>query len=254
MIEIKIDPTSLAATADWLTLQGKQTRFAASIALNRTAEEINAQRQVQLQKVFTIREKNLLILAAPTRLPVENRATKDRLQVELVHKDYAHVLDAFETGTPKVAKSRDTPIVIPTKAIQPNSRVRVPRALYPVNLGLVKRRTINPTREGPHYYAQGRGSIKNQKSPRHVTRTGKIQIKGKRGTFMLTPETTPGLAPTAWGVYQRVGKEVRMIWRAVMQVPRPPRLEMEKQAEEGVARRFDANFAGAFEFAMRTAK
>lgn len=263
MISIKVDSKQLAIAADWLTLQGKQARFAASIALNRTGEEVNAVRQVQLQKVFTIREKNLLTLAAPTRLPAENRATKDRLQVELVHKDYAHVLDPFEEGEPhkqgRGADGRDDPVIIPTRAIRPTQAARVDRALYPINLGLVARRTINPRAEGPYAYALGRKKRGGGVTPFHRTSGSRIQIKGKRGTFVLNELTAPTLDPRKYGVYQRMPSalgtgEVRMLWAFRAVVPRPALLRMGAQASEIVAARFDANFAGAFEFAMRTAR
>ena len=248
MINVSIDNESLKMLVDAIGNVGKQARFAAANALNRTGEEINARMRREIPSRFTIREQKLLTYLAPVQLPKPYRATKQNLNAILQTDGLANILGPFEAGTPKVG-SAAKPIIIPTSRLRPSRKSVVPRSLYPTNLGLIARK--DPS--GKNYYALGRNAIRKGLTP-YSSKNGVVQIKGKLGTFVLDPTIHKGISEKQWGVYQRLGGEVRMIWRYINRVSRPSSLQFVSTAAEVMADRFDVNFTGALEQALRTAK
>lgn len=263
--EIRLDQAAIRKEIGLMASLGKQVPFAAMVAINRTAEEATAALRPHIQRVFTIRTPRLLDLVAPKILPGGQRATKDHLAVTLRPRDYSDVLAGFEKGerhgTRVGLDGQVEPVIIPTSTLRPTKASIIAKSWYPINLGLQARRTINPRREGPYSYALGRGSLggnprgkKARKTPLHVTSTGKLQIKGRRGTFVLNALTAPYLDPKKWGVYRREGNQVRKLWNFAQSVERKPILQFEAIQSAVAAQRLAINFGGAYELAMRTAR
>jgi hypothetical protein len=263
--EIRMDGKAIREVIGDLASLSKQVPYAAMIAINRTAEEATHALRPHVQQVFTVREPRLLDLVAPRTLPATQRASKERLSVTLRSKDYARVFEPFERGAAHVAgrslDGREQPVIIPTSTLRPSKATRIARSWYPTNLGLEAKRTINPRREGPYYFALGRGSLggkvkgkKAKKNPFHTTSGGRLQIKGRRGTFVLDKLTAPTLDPKKYGVYRREGGEVRKLWNFAARVERKPILQFEAIQSPIAKARLPINFLGAFELAKRTAR
>jgi hypothetical protein len=258
MLKMILDQMAIRNAVGLVDSLSDQVPFAMSLAINRTAEEGTAALRPRIEKAFTIRENRILDLVAPRTLPRHMRATKQNPRAVIRSEDYARLLAPFETGeTHKATRGvdgRTNPVIIPTKNIRPTQGTRVARSLYPINLGLVARRTINPRREGPYYYALGRNSIKKRLKPFKPTSGGRIQIKGRRGTFVLDALTAPDLPEQKRGVYQREGGKVKMLWAFRPSVPRPRALKFEETLMPLVRARLAVNFVGALAFAKRTAR
>lgn len=241
----RIDGLNEAAKA--IETFGKQGRYAASVALNRVAEEVNAALRSELPKRFTIRESALLRYVAPQQLPRHQRATRENLEATLMTSGLSAILGPYEEGKPHVRGRR--PVIVPTTALRPGKHVRIPRSLYPTNLGLQPRRDAG----GSHYYALGRGAIAKKRTPFKQGKRG-WSIQGKLGTFELNQQYHPGISSRQAGVYQRIGGVIRKLWHYRDQVSRPKALQFQATAERIMATRFGPNFDGALQAALRTAK
>lgn len=231
----------------------KQHRFATINAMNRTGEDCNAAIRHRMEQEFTVRDKRLPYFVAPQRLRPEQRANKNTLSVVLETEGSGRILNPFETGIPRVQRSALEPVAIPTQSLRFSDRTVVPRRWYPHNLGLTPRKDAS----GSTFFALGRNAIRDQLTPFKNTARGATQIKGKRRTFVLDPQHHRGISPKQHGVYVRIGKgpeDIRMIWRYVREVPRPPILSFRKTAIDTWNARWPVNFAGAFAHALRTAR
>lgn len=251
MIDIQVDAKgTLAYLGD---LRQNQIPFAISVALNRTADDANAALRGILPREFTIRDPNLVRFVAPQQLPRPNRATKQNLTALLETEGKGRILDPFEIGKPKVQKSADSPVAVPTQNIRFTKRTVIPKKWYPANLGLTPKRDA----AGQSYYALGRGAIKNKATPFKRAKSGKIQVQGKLRTFVLDPRYGHDISEKGRGVYVRVGprrEDVRLIWSYRQQVQRPKILKFEDTVRRTVESRWVANMEGALAFALRTAK
>lgn len=237
-LTIRVDAEAFTG---WLGQFGKQATYAISVALNRTADDVNAALRAEIPTRFVIREPRMLTWLAPVQLPYHQRATKTNLTAIVDTEGKAQLLAPFETGMPKTAPNLMAPIAIPTRALRPTPTAVVPRAMYPKNLRLVPRRGVN--------------GILPAKSK--ITARGRTQIQGKDRTFVLSPFFANNISDRQWGVYQRVGPkrdDIRMLWRFTTQVPRPRILDFAQTADRVVGERWDPNMSGALAFALATAK
>jgi hypothetical protein len=230
----------------------KQVRFASAVALNRTAEEINAGIRQRMQRNFTIRDPRLLNYIAPLTIPAALRATREKPRVVLETAARGSLLVPFQEGEPKVG-TPDRPVAIPTRQLRFSRHTIIPKRWFPANLGLTPKR--DPA--GQQYYALGRNAIRDRKTPIRVTKSGAVQIKGKNRTFVLDPRYHKGVSPEQAGVYIRIGPkrdDIRMLWRYIPSVPRPRILVFFETARSIQEQRFLANYQGALAFALRTAR
>lgn len=238
----------------------QQAPYAISVALNRTADDVNAALRLGLRQRFTIRQPGLLEHVAPTQLPAPNRATKTDLRVFLETERIGQLFNPFETGAPKFSQG-GRPLIIPSDRtgpdggapLRPSKTTVIPRSLYPANLGLTARR--DPA--GKPYYALGRKAIAQGKTPVHRTAGGKIQVKGKRRTFALDPRYNPAIPARIAGIYQRTGPgkhDIRLLWHYADRVRRPAILEFYATAERVWNARIGPNVEGAFALAIGTAR
>ncbi|MEX1185306.1 MAG: hypothetical protein WEA80_01795 [Gemmatimonadaceae bacterium] len=118
------------------------------------------------------------------------------------------ILNKFQDGGERTGTA-ESPIAIPTKSLRPSFSDRVPRAMYPKNLGHVA--SSLPTASG------------------HNERSKKRPAKRARGTFVIGQ-----VGEKQWGIYQRVGpgkNDIRKIWSFRTRIPIPRRLQFYETAQ-----------------------
>jgi hypothetical protein len=237
----------------------KQARFASSIAINRTLEEALEAGRQEIKGTMTVRVPDFIL--PPTQLPNHARAKPTKLE-GVASFGYADVfpssigarretiLRKFEYGGTKDAPDPQFPIALPTKALRPSPSVVVPRAMYPVNLRLVPRRTADNQELG----ALRRGKVRtlsggNVRSKKH---RGELQLEGIGGTFGVMDES----GRLQW-VFQRTGRgsrDIRLIWAFRQSIRIPKLLHFTDLAGRIIDDRFLVNFNGAWALALGTAK
>lgn len=243
----------------------RQIPFATSAALNRTADDINAELRRTIPEDFTIRAPQLLRFIAPVQLPKARQATKDRLEATLQSEKWGRVFNPFETGTPKEAESDERPVAVPTKNLRPNPRATIARSLYPNNLGIVKTKGSKKKGEAD-YYNLGRGSKKKALTP--FTRDAGGNVTGAKGktvnipglgrvrTYLRAPWLDPRTTEQQWGIwaYSAEQKKSFKLWNFTRRAKRPRSLQFKGTAARVFAQRYRINFDGAFKAALRTAR
>lgn len=254
-IEVKLEGDDLVAFVGDLR---KQIPYATSVAINRTAEEVLAEARRQIQGRFIVRAPSFLL--PPTQLPAKWKATKSRLSARVALGDddggragigarRRAILDKFEFGGPKEADDPDFPIAIPTRAIRPSPTTLVARALYPKNLRLAPRKQA----DGSTLAAKRKGKVRGLAGEiLGVKKRKELGLQGIGGTFTMHDSNGKPL-----GVFQRTGagfRGYRMIWAFRNRIPIPKRLTVYARAQQIVDTRFQANFDGALDLAIRTAR
>ena len=255
MIDISVDvkgdiSTDIAGLRD-------QLPFATAVAINRTAEEVLAEGRREIKANFLVRVPGFDL--PPVQLPEAWRATKTRqiATVNLGDSDggsnsigarRVQIFTKFEYGQPKVANDPGFPIAIPTRAIRPSPMALVPRSLYPKNLRLSPRLDAG----GQIQPALRRGKVRGfagetlTKRKRH-----ELGMEGAGGTFTILDEQGRPI-----GIFQRTGagrRDIRMIWAFRPEIHIPRRMDFAVQGTRIIEERFDPNFEGALDLAIRTA-
>lgn len=210
-----------------------QLPFATSKAINDTAKDFQKAETEHIFSAFTVRREGF----TKRSVKLTDRANKTKLWARVAMEDPGQVASSrslfakFESGGTKTGTTLQ-PVAIPSDNLRISPKTNIPRSMYPKALGLVARRGVK--------------GILSAKT--HVTSRGKIQIKGKRRTFVLGP-------PAVWGVYRRVNKEeIELLWTFKQRIPIPKRLSFVAIARKVVGDRFGPNFSLAFAFAVRTAR
>lgn len=259
---MRIDLEVLGADAarEALEAGGRQALYAGMLAINRTVEEANAAAREQVQRAMTVRQPQFIL--PPIVLPRAARATKQNLEAtaalgypdvnpgDSIGARREQILRKFEYGGQKTARDPMVPIAIPTTAIRPSPTSVVPRALYPVNLGLTPRRSP----AGDFISGGRRGKVRTLAGGivRSARARGRLQLEGIGGTYAITDETGRPLL-----ILQRTGRghrDARVIWILKQRIPIPFLIPFEALATRVMEDRFEPNFAGALELALRTAK
>jgi hypothetical protein len=145
----------------------------------------------------------------------------------------SEILTRHEEGGTHVRPS-DSPFFVPAHTLRPTKTTVIPRRMYPVNLGITARRTI----EGG-FTTPKRGDVYGLGNT----------ILGKRGTFLAPIGNRMGLTP---GIYQR-DKEagtIQLMWLLVQEVRLKPRLRFYATGEEVVLQRGSQHLASAIERAL----
>lgn len=242
-VDVNVEPAVQACKA----LAAKLPHIIAD-SLNRTGDDANQGIRNHMMASFVIRNKALPRFVAPMRIPRSEQAKPGRLYVILHTEGKGRILDPFEAGTPKVMGAN--PIAVPTSNIRFTKATVIPRKWYPSNLGLTPK--VSPT--GQHYYALGKGAIKEGKTPFKQTKGGVTQIKGKNRTFVLDPKLHKNVSAGEHGVYVRIGSgrgDIRMIWQYRTQVRRPPNLKFKETANRIAQARWPINMRGVLDAAIR---
>lgn len=223
----------------------KQVPFATAIALNRTMDDAQIAMKRGVEERFRLRsaQSRTWLLNTIYRGPGD-RATKDNLRARIQVPEDRNVLARFEEGGLKTVKDPTFPFAIPTRAIRAFFGGTVDKKLLPKNLGLIARRNITG---GFDLHAKG----KSRKAGFHTTGTGKVQLKGRNRTFVVT------LRSGHQGILQRTGPDrgnVRLIWAFRLQITDPPLLHFQATLRRVVAERWTINWNGAMAYAIATAR
>jgi hypothetical protein len=232
---IRVDTSEAETFLDGLYRD--QIPFAASLALNRTAKDVQQAEQGELAANFVLRQPQFILNSV--RIPKFSDKHDSPMQVIVEIGEKAGFLRKFQAAGVKQALDPAMPIAIPSSNIRPSFSDLPPRGLYPKNLRLVPRRGVT-------------GILGPQ---RHVTARGVVQLKGKQRTFVLDPTAHQGVK--TWGVYQRFGPgphDVRLIWTYKTRIPIPRRFEFFPVGERTVRERWPIRWAEAFAQAMRSAR
>lgn len=232
---------------------GKQARYALMLSLNRTAEDLRAAQREGVEQRFIVRERRFIM--GMVRRLAGDRATKEQLRARvriqgpesavqgpvkgalLTAHEQGGTFTPVQMGEQLWARNLSAYFWVPTKELRHNPRMKIPRRMYPSMLGLTDRVGIeNAVRE----------------AKRHTTRTGAVQVKGKRRTFMMVSR-----AGKVFGIYQRFGKhrdDTQKIWYPARTKTLRPRLRFTDTSRRTYETRLPVHFRGAFEHALRTAR
>ncbi len=229
MIEVHVsDADALCRAAQ------QQLPFAISKAINATANNVRDTMRDELLMRFMVRRKPFIRSNVQVKKYSDKKEPTIYAEIGTGHPDGSDLLAKFERGGTKVMKSALNPVIIPSTNIKRTPMSIPATEMYPHMLGLV----------------QQRATIGVRKLRTHRTRTGKIQIKGVRRTFVIGE---PGAK--VWGVFQRTSKKkIRLLWTYKQSVPITARLGFVKTAVAVVEARWPANFDAAFAQAIATAR
>lgn len=240
-----------ALTRDLTALEKDQLPFATSLAINRTALDIQRAVRTSMLSSFTIAPDRKRFMDMMVRFDRKNYATKTNLEARIgvndtespaagEGRDRSFILGRHETGGVRRAPDPLRPFAIPTRALRAGAFDVPPRSLYPSSLRLVERRTPSGTLP-----AKSR-----------VTKRGKIMIQGKRGTFVMDAGTGVG-NPKVRGVWQRTGpgkRDIRMLWMYRDRISLRPRLRFYETGQRVIDTQFARIFERAMDEAVRTAR
>lgn len=216
-------------------------------ALNRTAEEVNAQLQRDARAAMIFRGApgaRVLRLYAPTRLPGILRARDDKPSATPVDPySGGKILRPFETGAWKTGNRFGSTPAIPTKYARPTPQSSIPKKLFPSSL----------FPELGTNYSIGKDATKWSRG------------KGRKGKsfksvkpFILNPSTMKGLGPKAWGIYIRTEAQgrgnIRMLWAFRPAVRRPKTLHTYATARRVASERWSINMVGMFRSLVRSGR
>lgn len=248
---------AMAAVEDFAK---RQVPYAASVMLNRTAEDVLAGARQQIQSRMTVRSPGFIL--PPVQLPAKQRATRQRLFVEVslgyidgnkhdIGKRREKILRKFESGGTKSAQDPQFPIAIPTTAIRRSFGDLVPSSLYPTNLRLA------PMKIGAGEIIPGlrRGKVRALDGTLIGKRARRQRgLEGIGGTFTINDASGNPI-----GVFQRIargeGKESRrMLWVYKQRIRIPDLLDFFALADEVMRERAMVNWEGALALALRTAR
>lgn len=244
--EINFTVTGTESLARTLASLKGQLPYAQMVALNRTAEDALTAVRRQVSSAFTVRVPQFIL--PPQLLPREWKATKEKRTARVglgeggskkLGERRRAILEPFEEGKPK-GFSAAGPVAIPTSLLRPSRSQLVDPKLYPKNL--VGKFSTKGESMGLHRKAR----IATR------TNTAKGTVKGQQVGRYFVLDAGAG---RGWGLYERIGpREIRPLWMFRAQVKRPPRLQFDRTASEAFASRWKANFDGAIDLALRTAK
>jgi hypothetical protein len=231
-LQIRVDA---GETISFLGTARRQLSFAVSVALNKTAKDVQQAERSSLETNFIIRKP---WVTQGITIPKFSDKSELAPTVVIALDDTRGFLAKFEDGGVKTALDPTRPIAVPSLAVRPTKQDLPLRSLYPTALGLV-------TRHGVTGLIAPRGK---------VSRRGVLQLQGKRRTFVLSEDMYGVQVP---GVYQRFGPgkhDFRLLWAYKRSIPIPALLHFAETGLKTVAEVWATNFATAFERAMATAR
>lgn len=268
LIDVKVDTKQYL---DELGVRQDQQRFTASLALNIVTQGALAFARAKVKTEFTIAPSKETFIESLIRFPKSAWSTKERLYTTVgidgdegdvgvgSDKNRGFLLGRHEAGGIRTRTDPLRPFFIPTDELRGGEYDLPPHSMYPVALGLMEGRgvvsyttIVNPTTGK----TRKKAVIGNKLIKSHITATGKLQIQGKRGTFLLGPMNAPG-DPRIWGIYQRTGpgrRDVRMIWAFRTSIDLPPRLHFYDAIDAYVQAHMQEAFEEAAARAMATAR
>lgn len=248
MIEIKVRLEGLEETKKYIDARGKQAKFAAAVALTRTAVQVRSEVSVDMARVFdrpTPYTMNSLFLsgAKPSRLEAivffkENGFRPSFLLPQIKGGDRA--LKRFEYRLTQVGAMLASERAIPTAFAEKDAYGNVSRGLIVKILSQLKSRAFAGD------YSVATNSARSRK--KRAQQAYFVVRKGANGNNHLLS-----------GIYQRTsfgafGSSIRPIFLFGSYAKYKKRLDFSGIAERVVRRDFDANFRQAYADALRTAR
>ena len=222
----------------------RQIPFAMALTANAVAKDAQLAAQAGIRRRFTIsprRERFILGLVRRGHFATKREPWAD---VGIGHdhgagptKNRSFLLLRHQLGGRRVARNPLYPFAIPTKEIRPDPYGEVPQSLLPKNLRVFERRGVT-----------GNLPIKSR-----LTKPGKVQIQGKRGTFIIDDRQGSG----TWGIFQRTGpgrRDIRQLFFLRPQIDLPPRLQFYEAVQDAVRRQMSVRFDEALKRALATAR
>jgi hypothetical protein len=211
-INVKIDTSALKARTH---REAKRLAFSTAQALNETAKEIQTAERVNLDQKFTVRKAGFLYRLIKITAFASPRNGRPFAEVAIDPSKKRVLLSLFEKGGEKE----------PTKG----KSVAVPL-------------TGGPARPSFKQPVQDEFTFRKLRFRRHRNKTGKVQWKGEKRTFII-----PGL-----GVLQRVGGKAKSsAAKLIYAFQRRPRLKALLHFTEIAVRAFNREFEQRFRKALR---
>lgn len=241
MLSIRINPHDAIGALD--AFGEKQLAFGTSLALNRTAEEVqDAQRQRVFARFAVRTASSATFLSNMIKIARDDRATKYDLRARVRIEGPGHepqkallLTRHIDGGAHTMPGGPLSSFFIPADALRPSRLAIVPRQLYPKNLRLMDRKDI----------------VGTMHAKRHVTKSGAVQLKGKLRTFVLTEKGSG----RPLGVFQREGPhDIQMLWLYSKRITIRPQFDFFGIAERTFVDRWPANFLGMMRYAIATAR
>lgn len=254
---IRVDDSQLQVVLLQLSKSGEQT---ASLALNRTAEDVLADQRPKIKAAFTVRNERFFM--PPQSVPLAHRAKPGRLYVSvgLAFDDgpgslggkKQRILDKHGAAQTVSAKDPLFPFFMPTPSLRPSVTELVPRSKYPRNLvgrfntdgkftGLGRTARIRPTRRR----VKRRGLMATLEGAGVVGKVYKTNSKQVGRYFVLGQPSK-----RYYGVYERTGsgkQDLRMLWWFRPTIALKKRIDFEADASRVIAARWQVNYTGAFD-------
>lgn len=230
----------------WFAAFGKQVPFAASVAINRTGEDILAETRSTMARTFTVRSYSGRKFLPDAQLVGSRRATKTRLYAFVgvgnpaagpktlqgrMHAIYAR--QEYEGG---VSQAGRNDFYIPADRVD-NPGYQPPRKLYPVNLGLAIKRGINGS------WTEAKRGVKRKKDGYFILPS----VNGSRKGYGIYHRDPGARGPGSRG-------DISAVWFLRPSLRRKPRPFFQMTVQRVTDRRWSANMLGALEVAARTAK
>ena len=222
----------------------RQLPFAMALTANWVAKDAQLAAQAGIRRRLTIapkRERFLLSLVRRSHFATKSEPWSE---VGIGHdagagptKNRSFLLLRHQFGGTRAAKSPLFPFAIPSKAIRPGAYDEVPQSLLPKNLRLFERRGVT-----------GNLPIKSR-----VTKRGKVQIQGKRRTFIIDDREGSG----TWGIFQRTGpgkRDIRRLFFLTSKITLPPRVQFYEAVNDAVRRQMPIRFDEALKRALASAR
>ena len=241
MFTLTLDTKQMIAELD--DIRRNQVPFAMALAMNRTMEEVQVAQIRHVEATMTIRSRRFIIQLI--KIAPEDRAFKDRLTASYriegprAKPDRGKVLTRHEIGGLRQAASQ-APLFIPTAYLRGSKQQVISQALYPSYLGAVTSRVGDSGK-----LVEPKFSGIGEKGTRHV--------RGRRNTFVLTPDLGHRISDRASGIYQRIGAgngAIVRIWQYRRTTTLKPKLAFQATFNATVAERFNENFTGALAYAL----
>lgn len=209
-MEIRVDTAEAEAYLDGIWKD--QIPFAASVAVNQTAKDVQAEERLNIAGEFILRRADFVLRGV--KIPRFSNKADAEIAAEILIDEKTDFLRKFEAGVTKTPL-QGSQLAIPIAA-RPSKGEIVPKVLRPRKLGLRA----------------------------HTTAGGKVQLKGKFGTFVIR-----GL-----GILQRAEGVVRLLYRFRPSARTPAILRFHEIGERVVREKWPSNFVAAFTRAIRSAK
>ncbi|MCI0620296.1 MAG: hypothetical protein L0387_01240 [Acidobacteria bacterium] len=211
-INVKIDTKALKATTQ---REARRLAFSTAQALNETAKEVQTAERVQLDRTFQVRKAGFIYRLIKITSWASARQGRPYAEVAVDNTKKRVLLSTFEEGGVKEpAKGKHVAVPITGEAARPSFASTIEEGL----------------------------TFKGMKFRKHVTKRGKVQWKGRRGTFII-----PDL-----GVLQRTaGKAKSSIARVIYSFQNRPKLKAVLNFVETARATFDRQWERQFRRAYR---